>query len=89
VPHRQRRAARREPLHAEVEMIEPRIGSGVTINASEGGLRVAVDCRLTEGDRCLLKVCDGERPRLERGRVVWVRELPDGFIAGLALAPIH
>jgi hypothetical protein len=72
-----------------VRVIEPALGRGVTINASDGGLRIAVDCALRPGDVCLLVVDDPSRPALERARVAWSRELRDGCIAGLQLIGLH
>jgi hypothetical protein len=72
-----------------VQVLGPAPGSGVTLNASEGGLRVAVDCVLTEGEICFVRVDDPERGAVERARVAWSRELPDGCIAGLQLLGLH
>jgi hypothetical protein len=87
---RQRRGSRRVDLDASVEIIHPRPGRGVTINASTGGLRVAVDCAMREGETFILRVCEALGPeRTEQARVVWSRELPDGWIAGLQLIGLH
>ncbi|MCA9625796.1 MAG: PilZ domain-containing protein [Myxococcales bacterium] len=87
---RQRRSSARRPFNADVELVSPVAGGGVTLNASEGGLRVAVDCPLAAGEICLLYVREGGSPeRLERARVAWSRELRDGWIAGLQLIGLH
>jgi hypothetical protein len=86
---RHRRASRRTPFHASVQVFGPARGRGVTLNASDGGLRVAVDCRLKEGDLCLVRVEDPARGSVERARVAWSREVPDGCIAGLELLGLH
>jgi hypothetical protein len=86
---RHRRTSRRLPLNAAVEVVQPQAGTGVTINASDGGLRVAVDCMLHEGELCLIRVDDPERPSIERARVVWARELIDGCIAGLEIVALN
>jgi hypothetical protein len=93
---RQRRAARRLSFNAHVELLSPRPGEGVTINASEGGLRIAVDCMLRPDEICLIRVDDpttalanGAGTRIERARVAWSRQLPDGCIAGLELLRLH
>ena len=87
---RHRRAARRRPLNAVVEVMTPRRGKGVTINHSEGGLRVAVDCDLHLDEEIMLHVDElGQPPRLMRCRVAWVRELTDGWIAGLQQLGLH
>jgi len=86
---RYRRQARRLPLHALVEVHEPTGGTGVTINASTGGLRVAVDCLLRPGDLCLLTVDDEGWPAVERARVIWSQDVRDGCIAGLQLLTLH
>jgi hypothetical protein len=86
---RQRRGSGRRPLHAEVEVLDP-VGSGVTINVSEGGLRIAVDCTLVAGQVCLLRVHEpGVHRDLCRARVVWARELRDGCVAGLQILGLH
>ncbi|MBW2455245.1 MAG: PilZ domain-containing protein [Deltaproteobacteria bacterium] len=82
---RHRRNARRRPMNATVEVLEPAGGTGVTINASAGGLRVAVDCLLRPGDMCVLTVNDEKRPKVERARVIWTQDVRDGCIAGLQL----
>ena len=86
---RHRRASRRMPFSAEIEVLGPNKGSGVAINRSEGGLRVAVDCDLMPGDICLLRVDHPHHPKFERARVAWSRTLADGCIAGLELLTIH
>ncbi len=87
---RQRRVTRRRPMHADVDVIEPRCGEGVTINASDGGLRIAVDCRLQVNDICMLVIREPSMPvRLERARVVWTREVRDGCVAGLTVTGLH
>ncbi len=87
---RQRRGSRRNPLHADVDVIEPRPGTGATINVSEGGLRIAVDCQLQVGDVCMLVIREPTQPvRLERARVVWVQEVRDGCVAGLSVTGLH
>jgi hypothetical protein len=89
-PVGQRRCSRRRPLNAMVEVISPATGHGVTINVSDGGLRVAVDCPLRPDEICLLRIDDfSGAPRLERARVAWSRELHDGWIAGLQLIGLH
>ena len=87
---RQRRRSARRPFHATVEMVQPAAGEGVTLNVSEGGLRIAVDVALPADDVCLLYVCEpgGER-KLERARVAWSREVSDGWIAGLQILGLH
>ena len=87
---RQRRTSARRPLNASVEIIEPVEGDGVTINVSDGGLRVAVDCNLTEGDIVLFYVRELDKPeRLERAKVAWVQTQLDGCIAGLQITGLH
>lgn len=87
---RHRRATRRMPLHADVDVIEPRTGVGVTINVSDGGLRIAVDCTLQVDDVCMLVIREPAKPvRLERARVVWAQQLRDGCVAGLTVTGLH
>ncbi len=82
--HGARRQFRRWPLHAELEVPEGE-HRAVTINASAGGLRLASDTPLPEGQsQCfLLRSADGETVEL-RGRVVWQRPSTGWFLAGLA-----
>ena len=87
---RQRRCSARRPLNASVEMLEPDSGEGVTINVSDGGLRIAVDVMLKVGDVVLFYVREHDKPeRLERAKVAWSREQPDGCICGLQLIGLH
>ena len=87
---RHRRATRRRPMHAEIEVIEPQTGDGVAINASDGGLRIAVDCALAVDDVCMLVIREPAKPvRLERARVVWTQQLRDGCVAGLTVTGLH
>lgn len=81
---RGRRRTPRWPLHAEVEVIEPVQGAGVAINGSTGGMRFAVDCGLSPGQHCLIRTrfVSGDE-RVERARVVWTKELRDGWIVGV------
>jgi hypothetical protein len=79
-----RRASRRFPLHADVEVVEPLHAHGVVINASEGGLRIAIDTALPLDTVCVVEVKDGEGATVEIVRVAWVRELRDGFLVGLS-----
>lgn len=84
VAGRQRRASRRIAYNGTVEVLQPVAGAGVTINISEGGLRLAVDCALCEGEGCLLRITPpvGE-PHDVRAVVAWSRKVRDGWIVGL------
>ena len=87
---RQRRRAARRPFHATIEMVQPVAGEGVTLNASDGGLRVAVDARLRPDEICLFYVKElGGEPTLKRARVAWSRQVSDGWIAGLEILGLH
>jgi len=79
-----RRASVRFPVHAEVEVVEPAGASGITINVSGGGLRIALDRTVAVGEHCVLRVrtADGAEA-LEHVRVVWARELSDGAVLGV------
>jgi len=78
------------PLHAGVVVLEPARAEGVTINASQGGLRIAVDQPLEVGFEHLLQITfDSGEVALRRARVVWSRVLPDGCIAGVAFVAPH
>lgn len=82
--HPGRRAADRYPLHADVEILEPWNAHGVVINASDGGLRVALDRELPAGAACVVEIAVDEGKTVEMARVAWSRELPDGYLVGLA-----
>jgi hypothetical protein len=78
-----RRATDRYPLNADVEILEPFNAHGVVINASEGGLRVAVNVELPLDAICVVEVQLDEGKTVELARVAWVRAHPDGFLVGL------
>ena len=78
-----RRAARRYPLNADIEILEPVKAHGVVINASDGGLRVAVDEGLPVDSVCVVEIQTDEGKTVELTRVVWIREHPDGYLVGL------
>ncbi len=79
-----RRASQRFNLHADVEVYEPHHAKGIALNASVGGIRIALDQPLRVGDMCVLSVRPSpERAFSERARVVWSQELLDGWVIGL------
>ena len=79
-----RRASKRYPLHADVEVLEPFNAHGVVINASEGGLRIAVDQALPLDAICVVEVKLLDGVTVEIARVAWVRELRDGYLVGVS-----
>jgi len=80
-----RRRARRWALDAEVELLSPGRGSGLAINASVGGLRIALDRGLPIDEACTLRVRTApEHETVEHARVVWSQARPDGYVLGLA-----
>jgi hypothetical protein len=79
-----RRAAERYPMNADVEILEPFNAHGVVINASEGGLRVAVNVALPLDAVCVVEVQLDEGKTVELARVAWVKEHPDGYLVGLS-----
>ena len=80
-----RRRARRWALDAEVELVSPGRGSGLTINASVGGLRIALDRGVPLDEVCTLRVRTApEHETVEHARVVWSKAQPDGYVLGLA-----
>lgn len=79
-----RRESQRYPLHADVELLEPLSASGVVINASAGGMRLALDGPLVAGALCIVRIVTAPgREVVEKARVIWSRELPDGWLVGL------
>lgn len=79
-----RRNWERFALHADVAVLEPIQAHGVVINASEGGLRVALDAELPVDAVCVIEVRLDEGNTVERARVAWTRAHPDGFLVGLS-----
>ena len=86
--HGARRASRRYPLSADVEVLEPRSATGFAINASAGGIRIAIDEALAIGDLVVLRVKTESRQMVEHGRVVWVSERPDGALIGIEFVSV-
>jgi hypothetical protein len=79
-----RRRFRRWALDAEVELLEPARGSGLAINASVGGLRIAVDMGVPIDHVCTLRVRTApNHETVEHARVVWSQARPDGYVLGL------
>lgn len=83
-PGSARRRAERYPLNADVEVLEPFCAHGVVINASAGGLRVALEKPLPLDVVCVIEVCLEDGKTVEMARVAWVREQPDGFVVGFS-----
>lgn len=79
-----RRSARRYPLNADVEILDPFNAHGVVINASQGGLRVAVDVELPLDAVCVVEVQLEVGKTVELARVAWVKAHPDGYLIGLS-----
>ena len=85
-----RRASQRFPLDAEIELIEPCAARGIAINASTGGMRMAIDRRVEVDALCIARVTTDEgRQSLEKARVVWTRQLPDGWLVGVCFLQDH
>jgi len=79
-----RRRFRRWALDAEVELLTPARGSGLAINASVGGLRIAVDRGVPVDHVCTLRVRTApNHETVEHAKVVWSRAQPDGYVMGL------
>jgi hypothetical protein len=84
-----RRRSSRFPLEGEVAVVEPIETRGNVLNASSGGIRVAVDEVLPIGAVVVLVVefRSGKRS-CEHGRVLWVHEHHDGCVAGIEFVGI-
>jgi hypothetical protein len=68
-------------------VVSPSRAEGVVLNASLGGLRIAIDKPLYVNDFCHLKIATDEGDgRWAKARVKWVKEMPDGWVVGLELA---
>lgn len=79
-----RRRARRWALDAEIELLSPGRGSGLAINASVGGLRIALDRGVPIDETCVLRVRTSPgHETVEHARVVWSLARPDGYVLGL------
>lgn len=79
-----RRSSPRYPVNAEVEILEPYDSHGVVINASKGGLRVAVDRELPLDVVCVVEILTDKGKTVEMARVAWSRAHPDGCLLGLS-----
>lgn len=79
-----RRRSKRWALDAEVDLLGPVRGTGLAINASVGGLRVAVDMGVPVGEMCTLRVRTApDHQTVELAKVVWAKAQPDGYLLGL------
>jgi hypothetical protein len=79
-----RRRSRRWALDAEIDLLSPVRGSGLALNASVGGLRVAVDTGVPVGQICTLRVRTApDHQTVEHAKVVWAKARPDGYVLGL------
>jgi len=79
-----RRRFRRWALDAEIELLAPTRGSGLAINASVGGLRIAVDMGVAVDQICTMRVRTApNHETIEHARVVWSQAQPDGYVLGL------
>ena len=63
--------------------MEPVEAHGIVINASKGGLRVALDRELPLDVVCVIEVSMDEGKTVEMAKVVWIRERGnDGCLVG-------
>lgn len=82
--HPGRRSSERYPLNADVEVLEPLDTNGVVINASSGGLRIAIGKELPLGSICVLAVQIEDTETVEIARVMWSRQCTDGYLVGVS-----
>lgn len=82
-----RRRWRRVPVNGDITVIHPGRATGVVVDVSRGGMRIAIDRPLAMGDRflCDVRLGDGQLTH-ERARVVWVKQSGGGCEAGLQFA---
>lgn len=81
---RARRAFQRWPLDADVQVLAPVHATGIALNVSAGGLRVALDRPMTVGQRCRARIKTSETHEvIELTRIVWSRRQPDGWVVGM------
>jgi len=79
-----RRRSRRWALDAEIDLLGPVRGAGLALNASVGGLRIAVDMDVPVGQVCMLRVRTApDQQTVEHAKVVWAKARPDGYVLGL------
>jgi hypothetical protein len=78
-----RRIELRYPLNADITIHEPFAAHGIVINASDNGLRIAVDRALPEGAVCVVEVVLHEGATVEMARVAWIQPRADGYLVGL------
>lgn len=82
--HGARRRSRRYRFNANVHIVSPVEADGVTLNMSEGGLRIVLPQTLPQDQECLLQVwVTPRRCYVERARVVWSQEYVDGWVLGM------
>lgn len=85
VHHGARRAHSRWVLDADIH-IDGGVSRGVTLNASTGGLRVAMSRALVAGAYVDVAVVRGPVALLSRVRVVWTRPSGGAWLSGLKFA---
>jgi hypothetical protein len=65
-------------------LLGPVRGAGLALNASVGGLRVAVDMGVPVGHVCKLRVRTApDHQTVEHAKVIWSQARPDGYVLGL------
>ena len=85
-----RRQSHRYPFHADVEVLQPVQAAGIALNVSTDGMRIALDHSVDVGSQCLARVVTAPgHETTEPARVVWARELPDGWLLGVAFERTH
>jgi len=81
-----RRAHPRFAIHASVELLDPPGVTGIVLNLSSGGVRVAVTRALPVGARCHARlVTETGAELLLYLRVVWSRCRVDGCLLGMEI----
>ena len=82
-----RRHTARYPLNADVRVVSDvgvPLNEGTVLNASAGGMRVAFEAEVEEGDVLEIEVRFSRgHVGHERVEVVWSRAMPDGYVVGL------
>jgi hypothetical protein len=82
-----RRRSERESSNANVDFIEPVKAEGVTLNISDGGMRVAVYQEIPADQDCIIKIWLTDNHHVcRRARIVWSKAVADGWVLGLEFA---
>jgi PilZ domain len=83
--HAMRRAGARREVTERVLLKNEKgaVCEGWALNASRGGVRVILEDKVELGKEYEVTLGEAEKGAVQKGRIVWVQEEPDGVIAGV------